>query len=70
MSVETMTTWACDGCRAAHKEGHGRKESLPSGWTSTLLHRRVGGGLELHFLLLCLECQEKMLIVLKGKAKR
>ena len=62
MSVDETKIASCDACKYS-KEFSG--DGLPSGWEKVLLRRRNGDGQELHFLDLCLDCQEKALKALK-----
>lgn len=55
----------CDVCKQEREFEHGE---LPSNWVDVLFHKRVGdNGYELHFLDLCLGCQEKALAALGVK---
>lgn len=61
MAVLTISTSTatCDACGCSQKLTVWEKE--PSGWEKVTLSRRKGDGRELHFLLLCLLCQERAL---------
>ncbi len=66
MSVTETKIATCDTCKQDTEfAGSGK---LPAGWERVLLRRRNGDGQELHFLDLCLGCQEKALKAL-GRPK-
>lgn len=59
MGKQTVTTWTCDGCGVEWRRS-------PSNWLETTLHRQSGENSHtLHSMLLCVNCQERMLDALK-----
>ncbi len=64
MAIKTVTTWTCDGCGASLES----TATYPprSDWLqATFRRQKTDTSQELHFMLLCVACQERMLKALK-----
>lgn len=67
MSKNTVTTWTCDGCEVSMTSS----STYPprQNWLTATFHRQVAEHTqEVHSLVLCVGCQERMLDALKEPA--